>query len=165
MPVNAAGRAGCRASISSQNEVLVFAASRSLGWPRVLNLKGRAGDEAQEDAMGGVSIWHWIVVGLIVMLLFGRGKISEMMGDVAKGIKAFKKGMAEDEHRRRRDDRADPADPSRPSSTRPLRDAEPRPRRTTRSAEPVDVARRGGLTARLPARQGPGPRHVRHELG
>jgi len=36
-------------------------------------------------------------VGVIVMLLFGRGKISEMMGDVAKGIKAFKKGMSEDE--------------------------------------------------------------------
>ena len=47
--------------------------------------------------MGGASIWHWIVVGLIVMLLFGRGKISEMMGDVAKGIKAFKKGMTEDD--------------------------------------------------------------------
>jgi sec-independent protein translocase protein TatA len=47
--------------------------------------------------MGGASIWHWVVVGLMVMLLFGRGKISEMMGDVAKGIKAFKKGMAEDE--------------------------------------------------------------------
>jgi sec-independent protein translocase protein TatA len=47
--------------------------------------------------MGGASIWHWIVVGLIVVLLFGRGKISEMMGDVAKGIKAFKKGMSEDD--------------------------------------------------------------------
>jgi sec-independent protein translocase protein TatA len=47
--------------------------------------------------MGGVSIWHWLVVGIVVMLLFGRGKISEMMGDVAKGIKAFKKGMSEDE--------------------------------------------------------------------
>jgi sec-independent protein translocase protein TatA len=47
--------------------------------------------------MGGASIWHWIVVGLIVVLLFGRGKISDMMGDVAKGIKAFKKGMSEDE--------------------------------------------------------------------
>lgn len=47
--------------------------------------------------MGGASIWHWIVVGLIVVLLFGRGKISEMMGDVAKGIKAFKKGMSDDE--------------------------------------------------------------------
>lgn len=47
--------------------------------------------------MGGVSIWHWIVVGIIVMLLFGRGKVSELMGDVAKGIKSFKKGMADDE--------------------------------------------------------------------
>ena len=47
--------------------------------------------------MGGFSIWHWIVVGVIVMLLFGRGKVSELMGDVAKGIKSFKKGMAEDE--------------------------------------------------------------------
>jgi len=47
--------------------------------------------------MGGVSIWHWLVVGVIVLLLFGRGKISDMMGDVAKGIKNFKKGMAEDD--------------------------------------------------------------------
>ncbi len=47
--------------------------------------------------MGGMSLWHWLVVGIVVMLLFGRGKISEMMGDVAKGIKAFKKGMAEDD--------------------------------------------------------------------
>ncbi|GJD62314.1 twin-arginine translocase TatA/TatE family subunit [Methylobacterium frigidaeris] len=47
--------------------------------------------------MGGASIWHWIVVGVIVMLLFGRGKVSELMGDVAKGIKAFKKGMADEE--------------------------------------------------------------------
>lgn len=47
--------------------------------------------------MGGVSIWHWLVVGMIVLLLFGRGKISEMMGDVAKGIKAFKKGMSDED--------------------------------------------------------------------
>ncbi len=47
--------------------------------------------------MGGASIWHWIVVGVIIMLLFGRGKVSDLMGDVAKGIKAFKKGMADDE--------------------------------------------------------------------
>lgn len=47
--------------------------------------------------MGGFSLWHWIVVLLIVVLLFGRGKISELMGDVAKGIKSFKKGLAEDE--------------------------------------------------------------------
>ena len=47
--------------------------------------------------MGGASIWHWIVVGVIIMLLFGRGKVSDLMGDVAKGIKAFKRGMADDE--------------------------------------------------------------------
>ncbi len=58
--------------------------------------------------MGGASIWHWIVVGLIVMLLFGRGKISEMMGDVAKGIKAFKKGMTEDEAAKAETPPADP---------------------------------------------------------
>ena len=43
------------------------------------------------------SIWQIIIVGVLLVLLFGRGKISEMMGDVAKGIKAFKKGMSEDE--------------------------------------------------------------------
>jgi sec-independent protein translocase protein TatA len=47
--------------------------------------------------MGSFSIWHWIIVIAVVLLLFGRGKISELMGDVAQGIKAFKKGMQEDE--------------------------------------------------------------------
>lgn len=47
--------------------------------------------------MGSLSIWHWIVVIAVVLLLFGRGKISELMGDVAQGIKAFKKGMSDDE--------------------------------------------------------------------
>jgi sec-independent protein translocase protein TatA len=47
--------------------------------------------------MGSLSLWHWIIVIAVVLLLFGRGKISELMGDVAQGIKAFKKGMSEDE--------------------------------------------------------------------
>jgi sec-independent protein translocase protein TatA len=47
--------------------------------------------------MGSLSIWHWIVVIAVVLLLFGRGKISELMGDVAQGIKSFKKGMQEDD--------------------------------------------------------------------
>lgn len=46
--------------------------------------------------MGTLSIWHWLVVVVVVLLLFGRGKISELMGDMAQGIKAFKKGMADD---------------------------------------------------------------------
>ncbi len=47
--------------------------------------------------MGSFSIWHWLIVLAVVLLLFGRGKIPELMGDVAKGIKNFKKGMSEDE--------------------------------------------------------------------
>ena len=47
--------------------------------------------------MGSLSIWHWIVVIAVILLLFGRGKISELMGDFAKGIKSFKKGLSEDE--------------------------------------------------------------------
>lgn len=47
--------------------------------------------------MGSLSIWHWLIVLLVVMLLFGSGKVSNLMGDFAKGIKAFKKNMAEDD--------------------------------------------------------------------
>ncbi|GHC62826.1 twin-arginine translocase TatA/TatE family subunit [Limoniibacter endophyticus] len=47
--------------------------------------------------MGSFSIWHWLIVLVVVLLLFGRGKIPELMGDMAKGIKSFKKGMSEDE--------------------------------------------------------------------
>jgi sec-independent protein translocase protein TatA len=48
--------------------------------------------------MGSLSIWHWILVLAVGLLLFGgRGKISELMGDFAKGIKSFKKGLAEDD--------------------------------------------------------------------
>jgi sec-independent protein translocase protein TatA len=46
--------------------------------------------------MGSVSIWHWLVVGFLAMILFGRGRLSDVMTDFAKGLKAFKKGM-EDE--------------------------------------------------------------------
>jgi len=46
--------------------------------------------------MGSFSIWHWMVVLLVVLLLFGSGKVSNLMGDFAKGIKSFKKNMAED---------------------------------------------------------------------
>ena len=48
--------------------------------------------------MGSMSIWHWIIVLAVGLLLFGgRGKISELMGDFAKGIKSFKKGLSEEE--------------------------------------------------------------------
>jgi sec-independent protein translocase protein TatA len=47
--------------------------------------------------MGSFSVWHWLIVLVVVLLFFGRGKIPELMGDFAKGIKSFKKGMSEDE--------------------------------------------------------------------
>jgi sec-independent protein translocase protein TatA len=46
--------------------------------------------------MGSFSIWHWLVVLLVVLLLFGSGKVSNLMGDFAKGIKSFKKNMADE---------------------------------------------------------------------
>jgi len=53
---------------------------------------------AEDLPMGSLSIWHWIIVLLVVMVLFGgRGKISSLMGDFAQGIKAFKKGMSDEE--------------------------------------------------------------------
>ena len=47
--------------------------------------------------MGGMSLWHWVIVALVILVLFGRGKISEMMGDFGKGVSSFKKGLAEAE--------------------------------------------------------------------
>jgi sec-independent protein translocase protein TatA len=52
---------------------------------------------AEDSPMDGLSVWHWIVVILVVLFLFGRGKLSGLMTDVAQGIKAFRKAMAEDE--------------------------------------------------------------------
>jgi sec-independent protein translocase protein TatA len=73
--------------------------------------------------MGSFSMWHWLIVGAVVLVVFGgRNKISDMMGDVAKGIKAFKKGMADD----------DSAEP-------PKTDA---PVRTIDHQAPADVKRR-----------------------
>ena len=64
--------------------------------------------------MGSLSIWHWMIVIVVVMLLFGgRGKLSNLMGDFAQGIKAFKKGMSEDDKRGAR------PSPSRPRPSRP----------------------------------------------
>jgi len=76
--------------------------------------------------MGGFSLWHWLIVGIIILLLFGKGRFSDMMGDVAKGIKSFKKGMAEDETK--------PAEPKRLEGDRTV-DARPE---ATRTAEPQD---------------------------
>ena len=82
--------------------------------------------------MGSLSIWHWIVVIAVVLLLFGRGKISDLMGDVAQGIKAFKKGMSDDEVEGR--------------SGRPEEDRRGQARRSAQAARP-DRAQVRSLTA------------------
>ena len=48
--------------------------------------------------MGGLSIWHLLLVAVVVLVLFGgRGKLSDIMGDFAKGIKSFKKGLSDED--------------------------------------------------------------------
>lgn len=47
--------------------------------------------------MGFGAAWHWVILALVIVLLFGGGRVSGLMGDVAKGIKSFKKGMADDD--------------------------------------------------------------------
>ncbi len=74
--------------------------------------------------MGSMSIWHWIIVLAVGLLLFGgRGKISELMGDFAKGIKSFKKGLAEDDK------------PEEPPKTEPVKTIDHQP--PAASAAPV----------------------------
>ena len=69
--------------------------------------------------MGSFSIWHWMLFGAVALLLFGgKGKISDIMGDVAKGIKSFKKGMSDD------DEAPVAAPPPRPLESRPASSAE-----------------------------------------
>ena len=85
--------------------------------------------------MGSFSIWHWMLFIAVALLLFGgKGKISDIMGDVAKGVKSFKKGMADDDEEKpaRRSPRA-PRGRSRTASAS-------RPTTCTRSAERVAPA-------------------------
>lgn len=82
--------------------------------------------------MGGLSLWHWLVVGVIVLLLFGKGRFSDMMGDVAKGIKSFKKGMAEEDEPARstptvapRLQQQPPLEPNADNHLQPMKDDRP----------------------------------------
>ena len=49
--------------------------------------------------MGFGSIWHWVIVLLIVIVLFGRGRVADVMGEFGKGLKSFKQGMADEDNK------------------------------------------------------------------
>ena len=78
--------------------------------------------------MGGFSIWHILIFAVILLLLFGGNRFSAMMGDVAKGLKSFKQGMAddEDEKRKRHEEQRRSEPPRLPRDQDPI-DVTPRP--------------------------------------
>jgi len=90
--------------------------------------------------MGGLSIWHLLILALFILLLFGGNRFSSMMGDVAKGLKSFKQGMADDEEeKRQRYDEQRRAEPPRQL-----------PRDEARPQEPIDVTPRPAEPAAPP---------------
>ena len=70
--------------------------------------------------MHGPGLWGIIIVAVVVILLFGRGKISGMMGEMASGIKAFQKGMREDDTKPTRLDASVPVEPREADKTRDI---------------------------------------------
>ena len=67
--------------------------------------------------MGGLSIWHWLIVLVVVLLLFGTNKVSGLMGEFGKGIKNFKQSVADE-------DKKPDASMAAPSSLPPINDGQ-----------------------------------------
>src|SRR5579875_3030385 len=93
--------------------------------------------------MGGLSIWHILIIAIVVLLLFGGNRFSSMMGDVAKGLKSFKQGMADDEdekYRRYEEQRRNepPRQLPRDDSQRAPIDVTPRPQEPVAPPPPRD---------------------------
>jgi len=89
--------------------------------------------------MGGLSIWHLIFAGVVILLLFGgRGKISGIMGDTAKGIRAFREGLKGEEEAAKEDDSAPPAKPlPKPAAKPEARASAPRTTKARTAAKPA----------------------------
>lgn len=87
--------------------------------------------------MGGFSFWHILILAIILLLLFGGNRFSAMMGDVAKGLKSFKQGIAEE------DKPAERQEPRPLPRNEPI-DVTPEPRRTTDSVPPAGDDRTNG---------------------
>jgi len=87
--------------------------------------------------MGGFSIWHILIFAIILLLLFGGNRFSAMMGDVAKGLKSFKQGMADEEEEK---------------GKRYEEQRRSEPRRLARDEDPIDVTPRRDEPASTPPR-------------
>ena len=92
--------------------------------------------------MGGLSIWHLLILAVLLLLLFGGNRFSSMMGDVAKGIKSFKAGMADDEEdaRKRHEERRREEQRSLGRPGEPI-DVTPRPQEPAAAPPKDDQAR------------------------
>ena len=78
--------------------------------------------------MGSFSLWHWLVVLVIVLVLFGRGRVADIMGEFGKGLKSFKHGMKDEEEdhaARRIEGPAHEAKPAGEAAKDPQADAQP----------------------------------------
>jgi len=73
--------------------------------------------------MGGFSLIHWIILAVLLLLLFGGSRFSNMMGDVAKGLKSFKQGLADEDEKKGLPPQAPP--PPQPPIDITARPAEP----------------------------------------
>jgi len=77
--------------------------------------------------MGGFSIWHILILAVLVLLLFGGNRFSAMMGDVAKGLKSFKQGLSDEDKKPEQQQQLPPQQPS---------DVTPRPTEPTATPTP-----------------------------
>ena len=77
----------------------------------------------------GLSVWQIAIIAIVILVLFGRGKISEMMGDFGKGISSFKKGMSEEDNA--------PAPAAKARIEAPVKDA---PKTETKTGDTSDTA-------------------------
>jgi len=75
--------------------------------------------------MGGFSLWHILIFAIIVLLLFGGNRFSNMMGDVAKGLKSFKQGLSDDDKPAEQQKQIPPQQNQQPIDITPNRPAEP----------------------------------------
>jgi len=78
--------------------------------------------------MGGMSIWHWLLLAVVAMVFLGKGRFSEFMGDAGKGLKNFKKGLTEEDEAPRPAPRLDAQPPLTPNpdpNLQPMKDDRP----------------------------------------